>query len=94
MRVICIKNFDQFCKQGEIFPILWNIYTVRDTLAWKNSRGYRLFEIRNEPRTYLNEDGGFVVGECAFDVIGFRELKETDISVFTELLKTKETEDA
>lgn len=73
-----------------ILPVRGGIYTVRDTRAEFGRQHIRVVEIRNPLVEYTDAPRQ----EPWFWSSAFRPLvdRKTDISTFTELLKTKEVE--
>jgi len=91
MKVVCIRDFLD-CAQGETSPQVGSIYTIREISLvqptvpeWAGHVRFRLVEIINEPRRYLEG-----VSECWFIHTSFRPLVDNedklDISVFQKLL--------
>lgn len=76
-------------------PIKNNIYTVRNTLMYPYSNAtcpaVYLVEITNPINTWKTPHM-IIIAECAFPENWFKPLEErkTDISIFEEMLKTKE----
>lgn len=89
--VECVATFDdnQTTAQswGVRFPIVRNIYTIRDFVTIDGEDFLRLEEIVNPEIPYL--DGNF--GEICFDVEAFRELLPPQSINLEELLREEQT---
>lgn len=86
-KVVCVRD-EWITLAGESTPKAGVIYTIRNIEAadaGEDGVYLQLVEIVNAPRPYI--DGH---KESAFWSLGFRPVVErkTDISVFTEMLKT------
>jgi hypothetical protein len=92
--IVCVD--DQFRPNRKMFvpnlPVRGQIYSIRDVL-WRDEEGaaLHLHEIVNEPRLFRVR-GAMQVCEAAFYAWRFRPLKETDISIFTEMLQKVSTD--
>jgi hypothetical protein len=78
---------DWFPMLGEQVPEFGVVYTIRSIYADYDGVYLRFDEITNCPMSYAD---GFE--ELAFDAFGFRPVqpRKTDISIFTDMLKTVE----
>ena len=90
-KVICLSdNFPNYA-QGEVTPVKGLTYTIREVLAFNAGVGLWLEEIHNKPGNYRHPDTRLLLhAEPAFIITSFRPVFNTDISVFTRMLKTKE----
>jgi hypothetical protein len=78
--VECIQGFADHELNGEIAPILGNIYTVREIVEIGGNTGLKFEEIVNSPKLY--KEGKF---ECAFVIDRFREI-QSPMDIDIELL--------
>ncbi len=97
-KVVCIKSYTKVWASwihhfGYIVPIEGNIYTIKEIftdsaqLRCYNQVGNVCFRFNEICNVFWDE-------ELGYDQMNFRPLveKETDISIFTDMLETKETE--
>jgi hypothetical protein len=92
--VVCIRAFRKTKNLREKYPVVGQVYTIRDIELPDDAEcGLRLEEIINPPYDYRQ---GLV--ECWFDSQNFRPVRKTDISIFDVVLvsvpkeKVKETQ--
>lgn len=91
-QVVCVKDFVGFNPYKDTLPEKGSVYTIRGFHTSPLGVGIYLEEIINPRHNWTD---GFV--EAAFSVEGFRPVRKTDISVFTEMLNVtpvRETQDA
>jgi len=69
-KVVCVaKVYPQVVYQGEILPVVNEIYTIRNIETYMGMTGLHLDEIVNTPRLYV---GGMY--ECMFNTKAFRPI--------------------
>jgi hypothetical protein len=92
MRLKCVKTFSEgrrksyWARHGVQFPEVGGIYTFRRTVfegRWLTVKEITNPKVRYRPTRQLDEAG--------FPREWFREVRETDISVFTRMLKHRPT---
>lgn len=89
-QVVCVGRFKP-SEHPMIYPEVGGIYTIRgfqDTLKDDELIFIWLEEIVNPPVEW--ENGTY---EPSFDLRGFRPVRKTDISVFTEMLNPTKVEE-
>lgn len=78
-QVVCVHEFET--HPHTILPVKGLVYTIRGIVTFRKRVGLLLEELVNPPRKWSD---GFL--EASFEAEGFRPVKKTDISVFTEML--------
>lgn len=92
-KVICISSFGRRTTGPEIYPVVGDVYTIRDidvdpTL---DDAFFRLDEIVNAPRN-LHANGLILFGEKTFWSRRFRPVKATSIDCFLAILTSPDVE--
>lgn len=92
-KVVCVDDGGFYPNggptSGELLPVRSQVYTVRDLVPnYVRGPSIRLHEIANKPHAYIDLLDGSPVYECAFACRRFRPVVNTDISIFTAMLKT------
>jgi hypothetical protein len=84
-KVVLIRAISGPPINGDVFPTVGQVYSIRDILFEDGQSWLRLNEIINR---VINE-----IDECCFIAAKFRPLVErkTDISVFTKMLRPADT---
>lgn len=80
MKVVCVHTFNTLRLPGETYPVVGNVYTIRDIQPHAEQIGLRLEEIINP--LYYNDD----TQDCIFSSIRFRPVTKTSIDIFTAML--------
>lgn len=90
-RVVCVDDSRYARGHGfEVTPVKGSTYTIRDFAEREDGLGVRLIEIVNPEGNYRWRPG---LTECTFHIRRFRPVRDTDISIFTNMLvPTKERE--
>ncbi len=85
-KVVCVRTEWLFFK-GEVTPEIGKTYTIRNVQIYDNRICLRFEEIVNRQVYYTTGSD-----ECCFRISCFKPIIKTNISVFTNMLKTKELE--
>lgn len=95
-KVQCVNTWsltDGLGRGDEIGPVAGEIYTIREIgflyPPMPETLCVRLCEIKNPERMYFHPRCGFSENwESAFGAFRFRPIRPTNISIFTDMLKT------
>lgn len=91
-KIVCIKDFYRCKTTDYILPQLNKVYTIRKIIPYSDGEHIlyiHLDEINNSKK-YISYFNGIMVDEVGFSIIHFKPLIKTDISIFTNMLKTKD----